>query len=362
MKVITAISVLLFSLPTFAGWGFFGSDTVKDDEQIIFFPAEATLQDDKWNIYIHGWIFEPGSLAELGSLFRKTLGIDADDVTEKNLFQKRISWFLVDNERGKQIKIKLGQQQFKLNKSVSNGHFFQRITIPEKTMQSLLASQNSKTLIDFRAVLGDKDKRLFQGEIHRIPRHGLSVISDIDDTIKISNVTDKKELLANTFLRPFRAVPGMSALYQQWQAEKSAVFHYVSASPWQLYPPLSSFMNSAGFPRGSFYMKLFSWKDSSFFKLFSDPVNYKIDVIETILKRYPRRRFILVGDSGEKDPEVYGRMARKYRQQIKHILIRQVGNNNSGNRFDSAFKDLDKNLWQVFRYTGEIKALSLDLQ
>jgi len=42
--------------------------------------------------------------------------------------------------------------------------------------------------------------------------------------------------------------------------------------------------------------------------------------------------------------------------------MRQVGNNNSGNRFDSAFKDLDKNLWQVFRYTGEIKALSLDLQ
>lgn len=72
--------------------------------------------------------------------------------------------------------------------------------------------------------------------------------------VKDSCVHDRCELLANTFLKPFQAVAGMARLYQDCYARGGA-FHYVSGSPWQLYPPLSEFFEDALLPPGSFDLK-----------------------------------------------------------------------------------------------------------
>jgi phosphatidate phosphatase APP1 len=130
------------------------------------------------------------------------------------------------------------------------------------------------------------------------------VISDIDDTIKITQVRDRRATLRNTFLRPFEPAPGMAEFCQNLARSNHAEFHYVSASPWQLYLPLAEFVRSNGFPSGTFVLKKFRWKDRSFLSLFADPEKYKSAVIEPLLKRFPNRRFVLIGDSGEL-PEIY---------------------------------------------------------
>ena len=94
------------------------------------------------------------------------------------------------------------------------------------------------------------DTRRFTGRVQLVEPQGRSVISDIDDTIKITGVGDPQAMLANTFLRPLRPVPGMATLYRQW-ADRGAVFHYVSASPWQLYAPLADFLAAEQFPAGT---------------------------------------------------------------------------------------------------------------
>ncbi len=76
--------------------------------------------------------------------------------------------------------------------------------------------------------------KTFQCTIYVPARHGLSVISDIDDTVKISNVVSKRSLLKHTFYSYFKPVEGISDVYQKWNEQKCQ-FHYVSASPWQLY-------------------------------------------------------------------------------------------------------------------------------
>lgn len=355
MKASLIIIALLLSSSTFADWWFFSSNKIKDDEQVIFFPSEAyqTAGSNDWRIDFHGWIFESETLGEINSLVRKALNIPADDEDHDSLLQQRLHWFVVDNERGKQLSVELGKQVVKLNRSAANGHFNGEASLTDAALKTLPAS-NSHRLIPFKALTSAGDKRLFVGEIHPVSPTGLSIISDLDDTIKISNVTNKQELIKNTFMRPFQAVPGMAGLYQQWQQNHAAIFHYVSASPWQLYPELSAFMQASRFPQGLFYMKSFRLKDSSFLNLFSDPVEYKKDIIESIFTRYPQREFILVGDSGEKDPEVYGMMARQYPDRIKRILIRKVGDNNSLERFTSAFKEIPPGLWQTFDDTMEI--------
>jgi len=155
----------------------------------------------------------------------------------------------------------------------------------------------------------DNRNRYRQGPIDR-PRRCLRHL-DIDDTIKITNVGHRETLIANTFLNPYRPVPGMAKLYRQWQS-KGIVFHYVSAGPWPLYGPLSDFLTAAGFPKAPSPAEFPLETDSSLLDLTSSPEAYKLQTIEAIFKDFPARQFLLIGDSGERDPEIYGRLARTF--------------------------------------------------
>ena len=90
--------------------------------------------------------------------------------------------------------------------------------------------------------------------VRLIEPRGLSLISDIDDTIKVTNIpAGHAVVIENTFYRPFVAAPGMAERYRGLGDETA--FHYVSGAPWQLYRPLAQFITAAGYPQGSFHMK-----------------------------------------------------------------------------------------------------------
>ncbi|MGE3806059.1 MAG: App1 family protein [Gemmataceae bacterium] len=330
---------------------------VKSDEEVIFFPTAARFEaaGQQWQVDVHGWIFEPerdstrrrSALAVLGT----SLELARDEAQSKR-FQERAWLFLADNERGKAVPIRLAGKSFTLPDSDAMGHFKTTLTLSDKDVQ---AHKRKEGWLPLEAVLRDGDRRLFAGQVFLIPPKGRSVISDIDDTIKISEVRDKQKLLANTFLLPHRAVPGLAELYQKWH-EQGAVFHYVSASPWQLFPMLGKFRDDEKFPAGTWHMKDVRFKDSRVANLFASPIEYKLGRIEPLLKAYPERTFLLVGDSGEQDPEVYAELARKYPQQIERIFIRDVtGEKADAPRYKKVFAGLDAARWQIFAAPADIK-------
>jgi phosphatidate phosphatase APP1 len=197
---------------------------------------------------------------------------------------------------------------------------------------------------------------VFSGRIQLIGRKGISVVSDIDDTIKDSNVLDHRELIANTFGREFRSVPGMVNLYQVWASKSDVVFHYVSGSPWQLYPSLSGFIQSEGFPPGTFHLRQFRLKDKSAVEFLENrTLNFKLGAIDRLMRIFPERRFILVGDSAEKDPEVYAQIAKRFPGQVEAILIRNVTEETRDSvRFEELFGDLQNIDLRIFRSTSEL--------
>ncbi len=88
-----------------------------------------------------------------------------------------------------------------------------------------------------------------------MPSEGLSVISDVDDTIKVTQIpAGSSTVIRNTFLRPFVAAPENG---DALSAVEGRSFHYVSGSPWQLYEPLSQFAEGPDgqYPRGTWHMK-----------------------------------------------------------------------------------------------------------
>jgi phosphatidate phosphatase APP1 len=102
-------------------------------------------------------------------------------------------------------------------------------------------------------------------------------------------------------------------------------FHYVSSSPWYLYTELTSFLERAGFPDFSLSLKSFRFRDESLLELFKDGEATKPGQIRQILEKFPQRQFVLIGDSGEQDPEVYSAIKLQFPEQIKGIYIRDLG-------------------------------------
>jgi phosphatidate phosphatase APP1 len=151
---------------------------------------------------------------------------------------------------------------------------------------------------------------------------GTCVVSDIDDTIKDSDVGNRKQLLANTFLRDFRSIDGMAEVYRTW-SESGASFHYVSSSPWQLYTSLHQMNVSHRFPAGTMHLRNFRLRDQLLKKI-SLRRQGKTTAIRFLMKHLPERKFILIGDSGEKDPEIYRKICRKYPGRVSALFIREI--------------------------------------
>lgn len=169
------------------------------------------------------------------------------------------------------------------------------------------------------------------------PANRLGLISDLDDTVLVSDVLKKKTLLKNSLMVPAARrtpVAGMADLYrrllkQNPAPESSAVF-YVSASPKQLTDNLRSFLAHNGFPRGVLRLKEISAaSDDSLL----DQRDYKRRTLAAVFAAYPTVRFALFGDDGEQDPELYAELQAKFPAQIEGVWIRRVDPNPARARF-----------------------------
>jgi phosphatidate phosphatase APP1 len=114
-------------------------------------------------------------------------------------------------------------------------------------------------------------------------------------------------------------------------------------------------VRDAGFPAGTFHLKPVRFGDSSMLDLVGPQEAYKTGQIESLFKAFPRRGFVLIGDSGEQDPEIYGSLARKHGEQVRAIWIRNVTQETADNaRCQAAFQGLARNRWLLFRDATEL--------
>ena len=154
------------------------------------------------------------------------------------------------------------------------------------------------------------------------------VISDLDDTLIQTNVTSKIKMIytsiaKNAYTRAaFRGVPAFYwALKTGKSGDKQNPLFYVSNSPWNLYDMLVEFMDINHIPKGPILLRDFG-RHKGIERL--DYQNHKRNEILHILETYPNMKFILIGDSGEKDADIYLEMTRKFPNRILAIYIRSV--------------------------------------
>lgn len=332
-------------------------------ERVLFFPTAAHLdaKQEHWVVPIEGWVYVP----KRGRILRNwgfnwlvsKLGIKEDKEYEeaRKIFEARADSFIVDGKRGRILFVHIGDEKHISPPTDSAGRFGFEITLPVEKANAL-ARDNKLTYWARRETpLG---KYYFHGASYLIGPTGVSVISDIDDTIKISNVLIEGELVKNMFIRQFIPVPGMAQVYRDWATEEGAVFHYVSSSPAQLFPALSEFVRRERFPDALFALKRIGWFDSFMSNLWKSSLITKPPVIRGILEDFPDRDFILVGDSGEHDPEVYAQAARESPDQVLHIYIRDVtGEAPDSDRYRQTFKGVPRWKWTIFTAPSQLQPI-----
>jgi len=310
------------------------------DVEVTIYPTYGFQQDSEWLIPLRGWAHQNRRLPD--HLIRELAqaAIHCDDAELGN-FSSRFDDFS-DDSRSKQsvtIQFDTDHEQHLFQSSDLNGLIETTIRLPVAKAQALLAQQNSPDKwLRFSVTSAGHSGN---GKVNLIERTGLSLISDIDDTIKVTEVPGHKEVvLKNTFCRDFVSLDQMCEKYRNLG---DACFHYVSGGPWQLYPPLSDFLAAAGFPAGTFHLNYFpkNFLADDTRSLLLDSVcgslgrtyDHKVQQITRLMERFPEREFISVGDSGELDVEVYRHIRELFGKQVLEIWIRDVVNDQEVNSF-----------------------------
>lgn len=176
-----------------------------------------------------------------------------------------------------------------------------------------------------------RNHKNFMGEFYLSDSHETGVISDIDDTLLVSHSTKWVRKLAlmlfkNAYTR--KTIPFIGHWNQHIKDLNDTAhprdFFYVSNSEWNLYDFLEDFFRINELPKGVFFLQNYKNGLKDFMIGRKDHKNHKLRSIEFLMQFFPEKRFILVGDNGQKDMEIYSNIVAKYHQRIKGVLIRRL--------------------------------------
>ncbi|CAF1386182.1 unnamed protein product [Adineta steineri] len=339
-----------------------------DHEEMMLFPnIGVQRKEGDWRLNLHGWRFQsPTKNKMLGKLssamverIARLVASSDQMVYYNDTFQRdRLKPFMVQDKTNENFFIMIGTKHNYTTKTDGEGLFRTSFIVSNADVQELKNDQ----VITYKAVGNNAD--IWEGKIHLLERQGLSIISGVDDTIKISEVVDKMRLVANTFIHEFRVVEGMPEVYRGWKSKYNCSFHYLSAMPDQLYTITKDFLDDHKFPDGTFHMRHFRLASTSIYDFVHSNYEIETKMHKINLLRYfvfnTLHSLVLVGDSGEHDPEIYGNIARAYPKRVKRIFIRAVKSEKFDDaRFVKAFKDVPREKWLIFN--DPVKHLPKDL-
>ncbi|MCB2376926.1 DUF2183 domain-containing protein [Hymenobacter sp. BT635] len=156
------------------------------------------------------------------------------------------------------------------------------------------------------------------------------IISDLDDTVIQTSATDILRMARTVLLRNARSrlpFKGVAEFYRALQlgrnGKRNNPFFYVSSSPWNLYDLLEDFLTLNQIPPGPLLLRDFAVVRKSAQDT-SEHHGHKLKEIDNILLTYPKLQFVLIGDSGQEDANIYREVVRKHPGRILAIYIRDV--------------------------------------
>jgi phosphatidate phosphatase APP1 len=300
-----------------------------NEKTVTVFPAYGFRKGGAWIVPVRVWvhkrrpidILSDRDIHDLLTGDDKLVVLGAEDIAR---CRARVADFIADSDSGERITINCVGERFRFPDTDANGLIEGELSLPGSKSGSLTIT----------ATVEQKLGREFEGtgSVTLLEPEGKSVVSDIDDTVKVTEIPAGPAIvLRNTFLRNYVAAEGMVDRYRRFGGLS---FHYVSGSPWQSFRPLEKFLTESGFPGGTFHMKDLRTSPQNLQAFLHDlkglvsgkqhTREQKLEQISSLMKHFPGRTFTLIGDSGELDPEVFTELRTTHGRQVEQIVIRDV--------------------------------------
>jgi phosphatidate phosphatase APP1 len=159
------------------------------------------------------------------------------------------------------------------------------------------------------------------------PAVTMGVISDVDDTVMVTALPRPFLAAWNTFVldeHARRPVPGMAVLYERLtRAHPGTPVFYVSTGAWNVAPTLTRFLSRNLYPPGPLLLTDWGPTHDRWFRSGRD---HKVDTLKRLAREFPDVRWLLVGDDGQHDEEIYGQFAVTHPRNVEAVAIRQLSN------------------------------------
>lgn len=177
------------------------------------------------------------------------------------------------------------------------------------------------------------------------------IISDVDDTFLVSHSTNtlkKVRLMLTKNARTRIPFEGVARFYQALtkgtgQNGRNPIF-FVSSSEWNLYDMLRDFCIFHGIPKGPFLLQDLKTNLRMLIKSGGGTHEHKLIKIRDIMKSFSKTNFILVGDSGQRDPEIYSKIVQEFPGRVLSIYIRDISKDKRRAEIRQISDSLSKNV------------------
>ncbi|EED23870.1 actin filament organization protein App1-like, putative [Talaromyces stipitatus ATCC 10500] len=324
-------------------------------DNVAYQPVHRSNQDQTWEAEMVACVFsrERRNMGQYVARVADFVGLDGkfgeDPIIRRRIIQRlRSLLYVVAPSRTLPVDMPLPNgtvRRFHLGPTNQNGVLTQTVSLPQMGIvdRSVVTSE----------LVGSRGQVRMQTRF--AAPEGWLLISDIDDSIKVTLTPETVGILRTTFVTDPEPIIGMPELYQLIERELNPTWIYLSASPYNLYKFLRNFLHLF-YPPGTLLLRQATWKNlGEFIKSYNTGTGtYKMRQMDKIHSWLPARKVICVGDSTQSDPEIYAEMYRRHAGWIKAIFIRKVTNiphmekKNSSSRFQRAFEGVPHDVWRIF--------------
>ncbi|KZV63638.1 hypothetical protein PENSPDRAFT_757820 [Peniophora sp. CONT] len=326
----------------------------------IMVPSYSNFTSSGWNVRFYGLVYkQPNvSTSDLDSIID---GLKTDNLnsTQQQLLQNRTSALAAIPIPRANVSaiVKL------------NGTF-----VTPETGIALNTSDEVGELDEFRVIQGlNGDKETSQTQVAEVglldvqgpgnsttilvPTSGISVISDIDDVLRITKVYVPNQGLFNSFVQPYVNVPGIPELFESWHQKLPNVsFHYDTTTPLELTRTYVDYLFS-NFPLGSLEMRPVNLTEPS------QILDARLDSLKRLYQSFPQRKFVLVGDTSSSTLlSAYPNITQTFPNQTQCIFIRNTSATDSDDKLPFSTKEFQNvNSSQYFFYRTADDIVNLDV-
>ncbi|KAG9114240.1 hypothetical protein FRC07_007682, partial [Ceratobasidium sp. 392] len=195
------------------------------------------------------------------------------------------------------------------------------------------------------------------GSSYLVPPQGITLVADIDDILRVTQIYQPAEGLKNSFARPYVPWMNMPAVFSKWQNEVQGLHvHYLTTTPIKVTQFYESFIY-ANYPLGSFDIRPLNLTTvDQIFQV------RKVN-LDRVFESFPQRKFVLIADTSNNDiMKQYPAMVTAFPGQVQCILLRNVSATDPSDNFPydtSGFKDINNSTYMFFRTPDDLMGLDL---